>query len=420
MFSLDEIEAVVKLGIKRALGWRRDYRIPELSKGTFLFDVTEKPPRLNLVIPAIGAARAFGGVTTALRFFDSARKFFPRSRICVLGENVSQFEPTRWSDWSLDPNVDSNNTIAFLKDSDAPLILEPTDYFIATFWTTACFIKAVRDGMQKNFGIGLRPFVYLIQDFEPGFYAWSSRYVLAESTYANGAGIIAVFNTETLRDYFSLAGYVFSSSYAFEPTLNPKLALRRPSLMGHEKQRLIVVYGRPNTPRNAFELVVETLHAWSQKYDGAHHWQLISLGEKHEDIVFEKGIVLRSRGKVTIEEYANYLLNAAVGLALMVSPHPSYPPLEMAEFGVHVVTNQFANKDLSSRSPNIVSVIEASPDSLSKALTRCCEQYEMGTRQIFGGAFLGEAMEFPFVEGLCEKLFQPEGEGPHTTQPAVL
>jgi hypothetical protein len=409
MFSMDGAKASLKRRIKQALGRRPTYRIPELSVGNFSFDAEQKPPRLNLVIPAIGAARAFGGITTALRFFESARKFFPRSRICVIDEHEQEFESTRWSNWSLDDsNSDARNTIVFLKGSNVSLMLEPNDYFIATHWTTAYFIKALRDRMSQSFRIGPRPFVYLIQDFEPGFYAWSSRYVLADSTYANGLEIVAVFNTEMLRDYFSQAGYVFASSHAFEPTLNPTLAARRSSLMAHKKQRLMLVYGRPDTSRNAFELIVETLHTWCQKYEGARHWQLISLGEPHHDIVFDRGVVLQSKGKVTIEEYANYLLDAAVGLSLMVSPHPSYPPLEMAEFGISVVTNRFANKDLSSRSPNILSVMEASPVSLSEALTSCCERHEIGNSQIYQGAFLGEAEEFPFMAALCERWVVPE------------
>jgi hypothetical protein len=39
----------------------------------------------------------------------------------------------------------------------------------------------------------------------------------------------------------------------------------------------------------------------------------------------------------------------------MLSPHPSYPPLEMAEAGMRVVANAFENKDLSRLHENISS-----------------------------------------------------------------
>ena len=38
---------------------------------------------------------------------------------------------------------------------------------------------------------------------------------------------------------------------------------------------------------------------------------------------------------------------SAIGISLMVSPHPSYPPLEMAHLGMLVLTNGFGAKDLS-------------------------------------------------------------------------
>ena len=56
-------------------------------------------------------------------------------------------------------------------------------------------------------------------------------------------------------------------------------------------------------------------------------------------------------GKASLDEYADHLNRAAVGVSLMVSPHPSYPPLEMAEAGVLAITNNYGSKDLSRRLP---------------------------------------------------------------------
>jgi hypothetical protein len=65
----------------------------------------------------------------------------------------------------------------------------------------------------------------------------------------------------------------------------------------------------------------------------------VSVGELHRDIRLARGVILQSKGKLSLEEYAACLEDAAIGLSLMVSPHPSYPPLEMAEFSVRVITN---------------------------------------------------------------------------------
>ena len=59
----------------------------------------------------------------------------------------------------------------------------------------------------------------------------------------------------------------------------------------------------------------------------------------------------------------------------MVSPHPSYPPLEMSTFGVKTVTNSYANKDLSSFNENMICLSDASPRSLANALLKICAGY---------------------------------------------
>ena len=57
-----------------------------------------------------------------------------------------------------------------------------------------------------------------------------------------------------------------------------------------------------------------------------------------------------------------------MGVSLMESPHPSYPPLEMASSGCITVTNCYESKSLENRSENIVSLDELSPTGLKTAL----------------------------------------------------
>ena len=139
----------------------------------------------------------------------------------------------------------------------------------------------------------------------------------------------------------------------------------------------MLVYGRPGAPRNAFELVVAGLRIWAKTYPHAGAWRLISLGARHGAISIAPNLSLTSRGKVSLEAYTDYLRRSAVGLSLMISPHPSYPPLEMAAFGVRVVTNNFANKDLSAKSPFIKSVGEVTPVRIAEALFQQCEAFEI-------------------------------------------
>ena len=133
------------------------------------------------------------------------------------------------------------------------------DVFVFTSWWSAFCIQNEYANWAPD-ELSPHPFVYLIQDYEPGFYAWSSQYLLADSTYRTTYPQIAVFNSKLLRDYFIEKGYTFAGEYFFEPTLNAALKDRLMSLEGTtSKRKRILVYGRPGTPRNAFELVVESL-----------------------------------------------------------------------------------------------------------------------------------------------------------------
>jgi hypothetical protein len=52
----------------------------------------------------------------------------------------------------------------------------------------------------------------------------------------------------------------------------------------------------------------------------------------------------------------------------MVSPHPSYPPLEMAYAGIKTITNRYSYKDLSQRSHFLTSIDIPTPELIAQAL----------------------------------------------------
>ena len=246
-------------------------------------------------------------------------------------------------------------------------MFEASDQILATHWRTAYYAQEVLRRLRQE-GQWIGPFAYLIQDFEPGFYPWSGQFLVSSATYSWSSDTIAVFNTRLLQQYFLQAGYRFDSDFVFEPRLNPTLALQRGQVADHTKRKLLLVYGRPGSPRNAFNLVVETLLVWASRYPAAAAWEVVSLGDTHRDVPLARDVTLVAKGKASLDDYGRYLLDASVGLSLMVSPHPSYPPMEMAEFGVRVVTNDFANKHLSDRSGNILSLADTGPSALADAL----------------------------------------------------
>jgi hypothetical protein len=174
------------------------------------------------------------------------------------------------------------------------------------------------------------------------------------------------------------------------------------------KQRTILVYGRPGTDRNAFPLLVAGLRAWVAGDPASAQWRLVSAGEAHDDLDLGRGVRVQSLGKLPLEAYADLLATSAVGVALMISPHPSYPPLEMAAFGCRVVTNRFANKDLSALSAQIQSVERLDPAGIAAGIARACSAAERDCLRAALpprlGAFLAAGDPFAFANELANML----------------
>ena len=114
-------------------------------------------------------------------------------------------------------------------------------------------------------------------------------------------------------------------------------------------------------------------------------------------------------GKLDLDSYGQLLTTSAVGVALMVSPHPSYPPLEMAHLGMRVVTNRFGAKDLSAWHPNITSAPDLSPEGVARAIADACDAYEAdpcsgGGRETLRPDYLSDGPAFPFAAEVAALL----------------
>ena len=344
-------------------------------------DSSERP-RLNLLIPSINVSDAFGGIATAVRIFEQlghiAQGMSSDLRFRIITDaritDESLVDLTKWR--CLDA-ADADPRYQIIQLDDLPMRtvrFSKGDVLVATWWPTAFRAQKVRAWQEECFGSPTAPMIYIIQDFEPGFYALSSRYAYAESTYMDGANTISIFNTSLLRNYFEKHGYSFSRTYDFEPRLNT--SLRSYLNQSTTKKRRIVVYGRPSSARNCFEVICAGLRAWAQKSPHAQSWTIISAGEKHANVPLGHGLEMQSVGKLSLRAYAALLNEAAVGISLMLSPHPSYPPLEMAYAGLLTITNSYGDKDLSSWHDNVYSISRIVPEELARAIERCVSAFD--------------------------------------------
>lgn len=343
-------------------------------------DFSEK--RINLLVPSINPEHVFGGISTALKFFE---KLIEESGYCsrII---LTDATPSRTA---LKQYKDKYTYVKASKDSDArhqivgysdrymqSIPVSENDYFMFTGWWTAYCTQEACLEFTKETGIKPNKFINFIQDYEPGFYPWSSRYLLADSTYRNEYPQLAVFNSKLLHEFFIQNGYSFYKEYEFDPVLNGKLKEILEKNFGKvNKKKQILVYGRPSVDRNAFSIVVSSLKKWVENQKDIEEWEILSAGEYHLPVDLGRGKELVSVGKLTIEQYAQTMLDTYAGISLMSSPHPSYPPLEMSVFGIKVITNNYSNKDLSSFNSNITSVASASPSVIAAKLNEICDGY---------------------------------------------
>ena len=259
-----------------------------------------------------------------------------------------------------DTSRPSTLTVVSAADPANLLPIGPRDMFLATHWTTAQQVKTWLPAMN------VKRFFYLIQDFEPGFYAWSSNHALALETY--GLDHIGIFNERLLFDYFleqkpgryadpgfDGGGLVFEPAIdraLFHPTAEP----RRPA-----KQRLLF-YTRPTNPRNMLGLGLAALRrATSAAAFQGQEWEFLAIGGRGSVPVMpiRPGVQLTPAPWADYAGYAALLRDSDILLCPMLSPHTSYPVLEMAASGGIAVTNVFATKTrdrLAAISANIVAV----------------------------------------------------------------
>ncbi|RPH41501.1 MAG: hypothetical protein EHM87_19540 [Burkholderiales bacterium] len=374
-------------------------------------------PRLNLLVPAVSERHVFGGIATAVALFERMAEGFEDVRIVVTDETSAVTARQLFcASWPIEPiggpDLPGRRIVVAGDRYGRRLPVRASDRFMATAWWTAYAAHRLLDWQREQFALPPRRFVYMIQDFEPAFYAWSSRYALAESTYRPGGRIVAVVNTPALADHLAAQGFRFANTHIFEPTLNRSLAASLAAEPVMHKKRRILVYGRPGVERNAFEILMLGLREWAGRCPGAAAWEVLSAGESHGDFPLPNGSVVRGIGKQSLDGYVDLLRTSAIGVSLMVSPHPSYPPLEMAAFGVRTITNAHAAKDLSRVHPRITSLSPLTQETLSLALCRMTTAFDDGTlpfevdtrAESFSFPYLSDEAPFPFAPQVVREL----------------
>ena len=333
--------------------------------------------RLNLVCPTLDPAQAFGGVNTCidflLRLMTNLRATQP-VELRILLEDNQRLEETVLPAVARTVGLPLDGITVSPGHQGGTVPTRPNDVFMAYNWWTSLNIQPVIEAQAAHFGKPY-PKIHFLQEYEPQFFPFSSANLLARAAFDLPWPLWVIINSHELDRYYTRMGHDAARRFIFEPVLNPALGPALDSLPTATKRKRLLVYARPTFNRNCFTIIRRTLMLWAQD-PAAQGWEVLSAGMKHKPIPLGRGLVLKPMGRLSLEAYGQMLAETALGLSLMASPHPSYPPLEMAHFGVRVLTNGYTDKDLSRRHDNIISSSDARPEVLAAALAQLCRAFD--------------------------------------------
>ena len=384
----------------------------ELGDYRFIPDTTDRP-RFTLVIPSILRRNVFGGVATGIEIYCRLASILQSDNsldLRVLLTSPEDLEPDNaFAEISRqnEMNPDQVEIVPRVyRGSDVQV--RAKELFMPFNWTCASNLRMLLKQQVEVFGGRARPFVYPIQEYEPCFYPFSSDQLLAREVYDSDWPIHAVVNSSQLATWLSMLGHEFTQTHVFEPQMSKTLRPYLAKAAGKARKRRILLYGRPLEDRNCFPILREALQLWANIYPEHKNWEVVSAGTPHPPIRIGEGHKATSVGKLSLDDYASMLSETAIGVSLMASPHPSYPPLEMAHFGIRTITNRFVVKDLGASHDNIISLESARPEVLAETLAETCRAFDadpdLGARgQSHMPDYLGED-PFPFLSELAQDL----------------
>ncbi|EHD22410.1 MULTISPECIES: hypothetical protein [Brenneria] len=314
--------------------------------------------KINLILPGLPPNGVFAGIKTALEF-TSRLSLNLSLDVRIITFGIFPDEQSKgWIANNLFPNI----SVEFVSDYDiVNLSVNPDDIWIATYWTTAHSLTvAAHLGIIKPQNV-----VYLIQDHESGFHPWSTAFALTEETYL--IGFHHIVNSYPLFNALKKANIPCSEELVFFPEIDLHMLKKSCADRKSSKKIRILFYGRPSKPRNLFDIGIGALTLLAKKIDVTdYELEVVSAGEKHEDIVLSDKVTLRSLGKLSWEGYFNKLGETDIVFSLQCSPHPSHPPLDAITSGAYAVTNDL-NGTRQGLHPRMY-VAVASPDKLADKL----------------------------------------------------
>lgn len=365
-------------------------------------------PRITLLVPSLDDGAIYGGIRTALDFF-----FWLAGRLrkeagvalrivaqdsATFGAGITALAAAHGLSFAAAGDDGPAIVVSGAGRDAEALPLRRDEIFVTTFWATSHALHHAT--LPENGGAESWPaprICHFLQDYEPNFYPASSARAFCEQSLASPRNGLYVANTSALAAYVGGRVALPAPCLPFTPTLDPRL---RP-LGGVAREDALLFYARRN-PRNAFDIGRLALATLCRKHpDIAGRYRFVGVGDTTGTFEIGRDVRLTCLGKLSMDAYRAWLARARVGLSLMLAPHPSYPPLEMAYNGLRVVTNDFETRRMAGIHPNIAAAPEADPEAIADLLAAGIAAAEAGppaTALPFGSFMAGfEGTGDPFA-----------------------
>lgn len=320
-------------------------------------------PRINLVTDSVGPESLFGGVATAILLASQwAERTGRRLRI------VTRHQPADGVGLeNLFRTVGSRPTrqpeLAYISTGPGDYLETGDDeiFLTTSWWSTTSVLQTIPADRV----------VYLLQEDERCFYPTGVD-SLGATEAMNHPDLTVVVNTEGLRQHLVATGIgnLARTGISFEPSFDA--FLRRGRRLSTGGMRKLFFYARPHNPRNLFEIGVAAIDAAIEAgYLPASRWQVHFAGRGLPSMEFSDGSIPVIHDSLGWSEYRDLLGRIDLGVSLMASPHPSYPPLDLAAGGSVVVTNEWPGKmsfeDVSPRILSAAPTVAALTEAIAKA-----------------------------------------------------
>jgi O-antigen biosynthesis protein len=265
----------------------------------------------------------YGGIHTILRFANHLKeKKGVRNHFVLIG-NMSE-ERTSQKIGEAFPNL-AHEPVHRISRIEKVADLDYTDAAVATLWNTAYYLLKYNKTRRK---------FYFIQDYEPLFYPAGSIYGQVEASYR--FGFYAIANTPTIKEIYE--EHYGGTAEFFYPAVDTSIfhPLEKP-LQKPEAPYKIFFYGRPDHPRNGFEMGAAAFRILKKRH--GEKLQIFSAGDSWDPDTLGLRGVIENLGVLPYQTTAELYRNCHAGLVMMFTRHPSYLPFEMMASGCLVVSN---------------------------------------------------------------------------------